>query len=219
MIKTKHIHRFKEYINGGKEKNLLIVASYEILTSKNLNFKREEIDLFKNYLLGKIGSSHNFRKTQSKQAGLIKPTSYQKYEDYIQNSSEWQIKRQETFKLKGTNCQKCKKNGNHVHHATYERLYKENVETDLYVLCNKCHEDFHKLKLPNAIQNTINFINNVGPAKVKKKKSKKIKEMTPLFERNWAQRNPSYFGKAKIKEKAKVDMEKMKLLYPDMQTS
>jgi hypothetical protein len=67
----------------------------------------------------------------------------QEYQKYL-NSPEWKYisgrKRQEA----DNKCQLCNK-GNltlHVHHRTYDNVYKEKL-SDLIVLCENCHKKFH----------------------------------------------------------------------------
>lgn len=80
------------------------------------------------------------------------------YTEYI-TSFEWREKREETFKLKGRKCQRCPNNIHlHVHHATYARFKKENIETDLFVLCNSCHDLYHKQTTVISIPTTEAFI-------------------------------------------------------------
>lgn len=83
-----------------------------------------------------------------------------KYIEYINRSSEWKLKREETFKLKGKKCQRCfSKKRLHVHHGTYSRLYNEDIVNDLYILCNNCHEEYHVKTLSITVFSTIAFIN------------------------------------------------------------
>jgi len=51
-----------------------------------------------------------------------------------------------------------------VHHSTYQRLTKE-IPSDLYVLCYKCHSEFHKrFPLQEAMKKkTRNFIRELNP--------------------------------------------------------
>ncbi len=67
-----------------------------------------------------------------------------KYKTYLL-SDEWKQKRELVFQKKWRACEKCKSEINlRIHHWTYIRIYKEKV-SDLFVLCNDCHWDFHKL--------------------------------------------------------------------------
>lgn len=78
--------------------------------------------------------------------------------DYIK-TKEWRKKRLETFLLKWKKCMKCwSEKQIHVHHATYERIWDENVSTDLFPLCKRCHEFFHRKYEWHFIKNTLEFI-------------------------------------------------------------
>lgn len=105
---------------------------------------------------------------------------HQKYLDYINKSNEWQIKRQKAFKMKGRACQKCKSKYNlQVHHATYIRLYEENIETDLFILCNSCHNNYHEsIKGGTSIRKTKNYIkgNVIEKIKLPRKERKRLRK-------------------------------------------
>lgn len=74
-----------------------------------------------------------------------------------------------------------------VHHWTYERIWDENISTDLFPLCKRCHEFFHKKYKWHFIKNTLEFISikelpkyepvekirNVSTKKKKKPKSER----------------------------------------------
>lgn len=63
------------------------------------------------------------------------------YEEYI-NSHAWKKKRSSILK-KRKSCEVCNSKINlHVHHLNYSRLGIEQ-DTDLKVLCEKCHKKFH----------------------------------------------------------------------------
>lgn len=101
-------------------------------------------------------------------------TKQEKYNQYIIHSQEWQYVREKAFKLKGKVCQKCKSTHNlNVHHATYKRLYKENIETDLFILCNNCHFEYHNtINGGTTIKKTKNFIFDIKTEVIKTKKTK-----------------------------------------------
>lgn len=66
------------------------------------------------------------------------------YDAYLK-SQEWSRVKEKVFKIKGKKCQRCySKESLHVHHATYDRFQKEDIGKDLYVLCESCHELYHK---------------------------------------------------------------------------
>jgi len=68
------------------------------------------------------------------------------YREYI-NSTGWKLKAHQIKVDRGYRCQLCNISGFirplHIHHNTYERLSKE-MDRDLVVLCEDCHEMFHK---------------------------------------------------------------------------
>lgn len=78
--------------------------------------------------------------------------------DYIK-TKEWRKKRLETFLKKWKKCMKCwSEKQIHVHHATYERLWNETTATDLFPLCKRCHNYFHKHYTWHFIQNTLDYL-------------------------------------------------------------
>ena len=92
-----------------------------------------------------------------------KEETHKTYTDYINHSKEWGVKRQETFALKGRECERCQSTKElNVHHGTYARLYYEVVETDLFVLCRECHDLYHSIiKGSTSIKKTKLFISGV----------------------------------------------------------
>lgn len=65
------------------------------------------------------------------------------YKDYLQTSF-WQLIREWIIEKRGAKCQICNSTENiNVHHRSYENLGDEREE-DLVVLCQSCHEIFHK---------------------------------------------------------------------------
>jgi 5-methylcytosine-specific restriction endonuclease McrA len=72
-----------------------------------------------------------------------------KYREYL-NSAEWKAKATAAKIRAGWRCQICNRKGNektlHAHHRTYERLGKE-LNSDITVLCNRCHCLFHNVEL------------------------------------------------------------------------
>lgn len=66
------------------------------------------------------------------------------YHKYLR-SKEWGKIRDEVLELRGRKCERCgSKRRLHVHHLTYERLFKEEPG-DLEVVCNACHLKIHNL--------------------------------------------------------------------------
>lgn len=70
----------------------------------------------------------------------------QKLNDYY-NSPEWAKKRNERLKLDGYKCARCGfTRALQVHHINYDRLFNEDVSTDLVTLCKKCHNEIESQK-------------------------------------------------------------------------
>lgn len=71
---------------------------------------------------------------------------YLDYHEYI-NSPEWKERARKAKAISGYRCQVCNVQGDdhslHAHHRTYDRLGKE-LDSDITVLCYKCHELFSK---------------------------------------------------------------------------
>lgn len=83
------------------------------------------------------------------------------YREYIL-SEDWNKKRKLAFKLFGKKCQRCKNTKTlHVHHKTYINFKNENVETDLAILCKKCHDKYHDTFGKATIGTTDMFIKHL----------------------------------------------------------
>ena len=69
------------------------------------------------------------------------------YQKYLR-SKEWFSKRQERMEIDDWECAICSKHNCalHCHHLTYDRLFDENVETDLIMLCKRCHFYMDKIR-------------------------------------------------------------------------
>ena len=73
------------------------------------------------------------------------------YRAYIQ-SPEWNECRVAAINRAGRRCQLCGQVGKlHVHHNNYSRLGNEE-DRDLTVLCEACHNDFHKAQQRRALE-------------------------------------------------------------------
>lgn len=90
------------------------------------------------------------------------------YESYLR-SNKWLSKKNEVFGLKGRKCQRCSSEERlHVHHACYDRFGgDEDILNDLFVLCDNCHNEYHRRNKKVTIRSTRSFI--------KRKKFKKTK--------------------------------------------
>ena len=86
------------------------------------------------------GKKKNAKKTQKKRGSKI--AWRKRYIDYLK-SPEWKAKRLMALKTWGDICQLCGSCERiEVHHKTYARLTKENMD-DLMVVCHCCHEKIH----------------------------------------------------------------------------
>lgn len=69
-----------------------------------------------------------------------------KYYKYLE-SIEWKIIRNDRMKIDNYLCHEClERSAEEVHHKTYDRLFKENLE-DLISVCKPCHKKLHRLPL------------------------------------------------------------------------
>ena len=69
---------------------------------------------------------------------------YIEYSEYL-NSKEWIEKRDVALKIADYKCVKCGVKENlHVHHLNYDNVLNES-QSDLLVVCKKCHEDIHNV--------------------------------------------------------------------------
>ena len=64
------------------------------------------------------------------------------YLEYL-NSPEWEVRRKITYEYWGGRCAACYSDGLvDAHHRTYKR-FKNELDTDLILLCRTCHKKFH----------------------------------------------------------------------------
>lgn len=139
------------------------------------------------------------------------------YHEYLL-SEEWKLRRKEVFKYHGRNCKKCDGNiGIHIHHRTYVRVGKEDIQNDLIPLCPNCHKAVHaivkkkKISIWSATQLYLEEKITDAPLRVKfrwgnKKRKKK--------------QRASYYRKAskpssdhRVKKLSLIDIEKLKEMY------
>lgn len=65
------------------------------------------------------------------------------YQAYLK-SDEWKARRERALTISHHACQICNSPSHlQVHHRSYERIGRE-VDSDLIVLCSKCHTVFHE---------------------------------------------------------------------------
>lgn len=66
-----------------------------------------------------------------------------RYYKYL-HSPEWKAMRCEVFRIHGRKCSSCGSESElEVNHKHYRTLYAEDPETDLEVLCRRCHKIYH----------------------------------------------------------------------------
>lgn len=148
-IKNKYLGRFKSYLSQPipirKVTYHLCLAYIDIMKSK-IKIDKDLLEFCKDKLLGK--------KTKRTTTGYRK-----EYLEYLE-SVEWEKKRQRTFMFKGEECEVCGDKKNlHIHHATYDN-FKNEKDEDLFVLCKKCHKEYHSFikGQKTTIELTIEFI-------------------------------------------------------------
>ena len=71
-----------------------------------------------------------------------------KYQQYI-HSPQWAQKVKQRMEIDNYQCQCCGSRGTteiplECHHLTYDRIYHEDVYTDLETLCRACHKGIHR---------------------------------------------------------------------------
>ena len=67
----------------------------------------------------------------------------EKYDEYM-NSDVWQKVRQRAFDHYGSQCNRCDRPAQQVHHKSYSRFYGNELMEDLEVLCVPCHKKHHE---------------------------------------------------------------------------
>lgn len=83
--------------------------------------------------------------------------------DYYK-SQNWAIKRNKRLQVDGYKCAKCGFTRSlEVHHINYERLFNEDVYSDLITLCKKCHKEIElQKKLENPLPAEHHFVYLAG---------------------------------------------------------
>lgn len=76
---------------------------------------------------------------------ILKANRNDNYQMYL-NSKAWAEIRGKCFDHFGRQCLFCSNPATQIHHRDYANIGKENVQTDLSVLCDDCHRNFHELK-------------------------------------------------------------------------
>ena len=77
------------------------------------------------------------------------------YPAYLK-TEHWNKVREAALERADYRCQLCNSNQSvQVHHRTYENIGAER-DCDLFVLCDECHEDFHKIKEERENRRNLN---------------------------------------------------------------
>ena len=70
------------------------------------------------------------------------------YREKYLHSQAWSETREKFFEQVGRQCI-CGDTATQVHHKTYDNIGKEDLLTDLVVLCDRCHRNIHQSENPN----------------------------------------------------------------------
>ena len=73
------------------------------------------------------------------------------YEKYL-HSEAWTEIRKKCFAQFGCKCLLCDKDATEVHHRNYDNIGKEDIQTDLSLLCNECHKRYHEPENPSPLR-------------------------------------------------------------------
>jgi 5-methylcytosine-specific restriction endonuclease McrA len=79
------------------------------------------------------------------------------YREYLR-SREWRDKRDRVMKREMWTCQRCGEPADHVHHLSYRRVYREDLDRDLQALCSPCHRFLHGLSRVDPARYRGNWI-------------------------------------------------------------
>lgn len=101
-----------------------------------------------------------------------------RYEKYLL-SDEWRELKLDLLMKRGCKCEKCKRsrqpNMLQVHHKTYDRIFNEK-ESDLILLCGKCHMREHGLlNIKKEKQKKTKKINFSGPSTLQQVQNRFLK--------------------------------------------
>ena len=83
------------------------------------------------------------------------------YQSYCK-SEHWKILNDQAQEVYDKKCALCSKDGQVIHHRTYEHLGEEQIIRDIVLLCNGCHNNHHKYRkkadLPGYILEEIESV-------------------------------------------------------------
>ena len=68
------------------------------------------------------------------------------YDEYLK-SAEWKARRETALAKAKYTCDQCGARASQVHHTSYDNLGNEK-DSDLTVLCGKCHMKHHRIEIP-----------------------------------------------------------------------
>jgi len=124
---------------------------------------------------------------KNKHKKVKKSKRRKEYEAYL-NSPKWINFRNKIKFARGNKCELCPKTGGnlHGHHLTYERFGNE-LESDIQILCKKCHFEIHDKEKGRVKPKSVNGIIRMpekeeklyaySPRKIKKEKPKKVNKL------------------------------------------
>lgn len=187
---AKAVNCMRFYLTRNKIKfNGLDGYNLAVLVYKNLG---QEIDFerktFRKYIVSLYSSNtHSIISSKNKDAFRTKSDSEMIknntliYESYLL-SKEWKDKRIRILGERGHRCENCKREDGvlHLHHLTYERIMNE-LDSDLMVLCQPCHQGQHtmprvkRFKAPNPFLKPKIENRRLVPKNVRFNKNDKIK--------------------------------------------
>lgn len=84
------------------------------------------------------------------------------YQNYLR-SRKWWIIRTRVYDRDEGRCRLCTGAGDHVHHITYENIFREPDE-DLVTLCEDCHTQIHEEQWSERRQRRAIAANDNAPA-------------------------------------------------------
>jgi predicted HNH restriction endonuclease len=101
------------------------------------------------------------------------------YEEYLK-SPRWKELKNQALLKSGNKCQVCNSSFKlNVHHREYPKLWGEEPQSFLTVLCNKCHKLFHK---KTSVKKPKGKRRNRLEKRLKKRIEERKKELNLLIE-------------------------------------
>jgi hypothetical protein len=147
MARCKHLNtelRYKIICDGRKQYTRQCIScgaqigQWEKAPPKELIDQVQEFDQSLNDHWQQAAPETHRRKQKEQQLNR-----HQQYEDYINNSPEWQQRRALVLRRCNSICEAClKQRATQVHHLTYNSLYQE-ILWELRGVCPACHSHIH----------------------------------------------------------------------------